>query len=141
VLHLSLVMSDPVLPSVHAAFRAIALTVVPESASLEAAEWRAAEDVIEDFLAERPAGIRRQLQLLIRAIDLLPLLRYGRRFTALDASRRLAFLEAMQRFPALLVRRGVWGLRTLVFMGYYGRPTMGAAIGYRADARGWEARR
>lgn len=134
-------MSAPVLPPVHAAFRAIALTVVPEAGSLTAAKWLAAERIIEDALAQRPAGIRRQLQLLIRALDLLPLLRYGRRFTGLDPASRLAFLDAMQRFPILLVRRGVWGLRTLVFMGYYGRPEARAAIGYRADARGWEARR
>lgn len=134
-------MSALVLSPVRAAFRAIALTVVPESASLPDDEWFAAEDIIERALALRPAGIRRQLQLLIRVLDLLPLLRSGRRFTALDPASRLAFLEAMQRFPVLVVRRGVWGLRTLVFMGYYGRLAAGAAIGYRADARGWEARR
>ena len=134
-------MSAPVLPPVHAAFRAIALTVVPEAASLEGEEWLLAEGIIESALALRPAAVRRQLQLLIRLIDLLPLLRYGRRFTALDPASRLAFLSAMQRFPVLLVRRGVWGLRTLVFMGYYARLETGAAIGYRADARGWKARR
>ncbi|MFI5208008.1 MAG: gluconate 2-dehydrogenase subunit 3 family protein [Gemmatimonadales bacterium] len=134
-------MSAPVLPPVHAAFRAIALTVVPEAASLEGAEWLAVEGIVESALALRPASVRRQLRLLIRVIDVLPLLRYGRRFTALDPASRLAFLSAMQRFPILLVRRGVWGLRTLVFMGYYARPEAGAAIGYRANARGWEARR
>jgi hypothetical protein len=134
-------MSAPVLAPVHAAFRAIAQTVVPEAASLGDAEWRSAEGIIEEVLGRRPATIRRQLRLLIRALDLLPLLRYGRRFTALDPASRLAFLDAMQRFPVLLVRRGVWGLRTLVFMGYYGRPEARAAIGYLADVRGWEARR
>jgi hypothetical protein len=43
--------------------------------------------------------------------------------------------------PALLLRRGSWGLRTLVLMGYYGRPDAKQEIGYRADPRGWEARR
>lgn len=134
-------MSAPVLLPVRSAFRAIALTVVPEATSLTELDWLAAESIIEGALAQRPAGIRRQLQLLIRALDLLPLLRYGRRFTSLDFLSRLAFLDAMQRFPVLPVRRGVWGLRTLVFMGYYARPEAGAAIGYRADVRGWEARR
>jgi hypothetical protein len=31
-------------------------------------------------------------------------------------------------------------VRVLVQMGYYGQPAHAAAIGYRADARGWEAR-
>jgi hypothetical protein len=41
----------------------------------------------------------------------------------------------------LLLRRGIWGLRTLAFMAYYERPEAAAEIGYRATARGWEARR
>jgi hypothetical protein len=41
----------------------------------------------------------------------------------------------------VLVRRGFWGLRTLILMGYYGRPAAAAAIGYRADPQGWEMRR
>ena len=65
----------------------------------------------------------------------------GRRFSALDVARRTRFLLALQNSPVLLLRRGIWGLRTLVFMGYYGRPEAAALIGYRADARGWEARR
>ena len=47
----------------------------------------------------------------------------------------------MQDAPLLLLRRGFWGLRTLIFMGYYGRDAARDAIGYRADPRGWEIRR
>ena len=50
-------------------------------------------------------------------------------------------LETLQDAPVLLLRRGIWGLRTLAFMGYYTRPDAQRAIGYRADPRGWEARR
>jgi hypothetical protein len=67
-------------------------------------------------------------------------LRYGRRFTALDAARRERFLDQLQNAPVLLVRRGIWGLRTLLLMGYYGRAAGGRVIGYRADPRGWKAR-
>jgi len=66
--------------------------------------------------------------------------RFGRPFTSLEPSRRGSFLGAVQDAPWLLVRRGFWGLRTLVFLGYYGRPAAGAEIGYRAHPRGWEAR-
>ena len=134
-------MNEPVLAPVRPAFRAIAQTVVPESVSLDEQAWIEVERIVEQAVASRSERVRRQVRLLIRALDLLPLARYGRRFGALDPARRLAFLDAMQSFPVLLVRRGVWGLRTLVFMGYYARPAGGAAIGYRADARGWEARR
>src|SRR5258708_38492121 len=111
-------MSAAVPPPVQGAFRAIALTVVPEAASLTETEWSRAEGIIEHALARRPAGVRRQLRLLLRALALLPPLRYGRRFSSLDSASRLAFLDAMQRFPILLVRRGAWGRSTLVFMCY-----------------------
>ncbi len=134
-------MSAAVLEPVRATFRALTGTFVPEASSLDERAWAEAEAVVERFLAARPAGVRRQLVLLIRLLDLLPVFRFGRRFTALDGARRLRFLEALQGAPVLLLRRGIWGVRTLAFMGYYAQPEAGAAIGYRADARGWEARR
>ena len=72
----------------------------------------------------------------MRTIEIVPLLRYGRGFTALDPGRRTAVLRLLQDAPLVLLRRGFWGLRTLVLMGYYARPAAAAAIGYRADPRG-----
>ena len=134
-------MTQPVLPAVRPAFRALAEAFVPESAALDEPGWADAERIVARFLAGRPAAVRRQLRFLIHLLDLLPLLRYGRRFRSLDEARRHHFLEAAQNAPVLLLRRGIWGLRTLAFMAYYERPGAAAVIGYRADARGWEARR
>ncbi len=133
-------MSQAVLPPVRPTFTALVTTFVPEAAALDDRGWAEAEAIVERVLATRPAAVRRQLALLVRLLDLLPLLRHGRRFAALDQARRLRFLEALQDAPLLLLRRGIWGVRTLAFMGYYSRPEAQAAIGYRADARGWEAR-
>jgi hypothetical protein len=47
----------------------------------------------------------------------------------------------MQYSPLPLLRRGVWGLRTLVFLGYYARADVQTTLGYRATGRGWMARR
>jgi len=134
-------MAALVLPPLRPQFRALAQTFVPEAAALDEGGWAEAEGTIERFLAARPASVRRQLALLIRLLDLLSLARHGRRLTSLDAARRRRFLESLQDAPVLLFRRGIWGVRTLAFMGYYGRDAAAAAIGYRADARGWEARR
>jgi len=123
-----------------AVFRAVATTVVPEAARLSPAEWADLEALVTRALTARPARMRRQLALFLRLLDWLPLLRYGRRLTALDAARRARFLSFIQDSPLLLVRRGFWGVRTLVLLGYYGRPAAAAAIGYRGDRRGWEAR-
>jgi hypothetical protein len=133
-------MPEPVVAPVRTIFRAIARAVVPETGALGESQWLDLEGIVEDALAQRPAKVRRQLGLLIRAIETLPLLSTGRRFTGLDVERRTRFLTTLQNSPVLLLRRGVWGLRTLVFMGYYARPEVAALIGYRADVRGWEAR-
>jgi len=129
-----------VLASIRPVLRAIGVTIVPESAQLDEREWMALEDIVRGALEPRPRALQRQFILLVRMIDWLALLRYGRRFTALDPDRRQRFLERLQNAPLLLVRRGIWGLRTLLLMGYYGRPVTGRAIGYRADPRGWKAR-
>lgn len=133
-------MPDPVLAPVRREFRALAAAIVPAATALDDAGWAELEAIVERALAARPAKLRRQLALFVRLLTVAPLLRHGRRFPALDPASQARFLGAMERAPLLLLRRGFWGLRTLVFMGYYGRPAAAATIGYRADARGWDAR-
>ena len=130
-----------VLAPVRETFRAIATTVVPEAGQLDAAGWADVERLVEKTLGPRPASVKRQLQLLIRAIGLLPLFRRGRRFTSLSSNERRAFLSTFEDSPVVLVRRGFWGIRTLVYLGYYARPETGHEIGYRAHPGGWEARK
>lgn len=117
--------------------RAFAATVTPETAALSDAQWRGCEAVIEHALSRRPARVRRQIQLLLRAIDVAARARYRRGFAQLDAERRTALIERLERAPVALVRRGIWGLRTLVFMGYYTGADVARDIGYGATARGW----
>lgn len=133
-------MPDRVIPPVRRPFRAMARTILPEVREMDEMGWQEAEAIIERGLRDRPPSVRRQLGLFIRVADLLPLLRYGRPFTGLSEARRAAYLGWLERAPVLLLRRGLWGVRTLVFMGYYGQPRVRAHIGYRASTGGWEAR-
>ena len=121
-------------------FRVILGTVVPEAAALTDAEWRTAASIIARTVAARPAGVRRQLSLFVHALDLVAFLRYGRGLRALSDAQRTALLESLSRSRLLALRRGVWGVRTLAFMGYYARPEAARAVGYRASAAGWAAR-
>ena len=122
-------------------FRAVATCVVPEASRLDAAQWDEMAATVARAIAARPRAMQRQLALFLILLEWLPLLRYARPLSRLDPARRTRFLDRLQRSPLLLLRRGFWGVRTLVLMGYYGRPVAAAEIGYRADARGWEARR
>lgn len=134
-------MPDLVLAPIRRQFRSLAAVIVPAAAALDDAGWREVEAIVERALASRPAKLRRQIALFVRLLTVAPLLRHGRRFPSLDSAAQARFLGAVERAPLLLLRRGFWGLRTLVYMGYYGRPAAAALVGYRADARGWDARR
>ncbi len=128
-----------VLTPVRAVFRAVVVTVVPDAKQLNEPNWRALEELVEDALEIRTPALRRQLQLFLRAIEWLPVVRYGRTFTALGDEQRSRVLRYLQDHPAERIRCGFWGLRTLAFLGYYGRPEGAHAIGYRPEPRGWEA--
>jgi hypothetical protein len=108
---------------------------------MTAAEWQEFYAVIDQALAKRPARMQRQLQLFIRIINLQSLLRYGRALPQLSKEQRTALLSRIEDSRLLLFRRGFWGIRTLVFMGYYARPQCSTTLGYAAAARGWELRR
>lgn len=129
------------LSPVRPVFRAIVSTVVPEAGQLDEQGWREVESLVEAFLRDRPPAMQRQLQLFLKTIQWLCLFRYGRKFTSLSAPRRAQFLSRLQDHPIELIRCGFWGVRTLAFLGFYGRADVLQAIGYAADPRGWEARR
>ena len=134
-------MSGSILLPVRATFRAVAVTVVPEASSLGPDAWAELERVVEQSLASRPATMQRQLVTFLRVIEYMPLLRYLRRFTRLSPEHRLQVLAGLQNSGQLLFRRGFWGLRTLIYLGYYTRDDVQGALGYRAHRNGWSARR
>jgi len=121
--------------------RAVGATVIPELTGADEASWREIERTIAHALALRPARMRRQLALLLRVIALAGRLRFGRALSAVAAGPRERFLLGLQRARLPLLRRGIWGIRTLLLMGHYTRPEVVRALGYRADPRGWAARR
>ncbi len=131
--------SRSVLTPVRAVFRAVVVTVVPDARHLNEPSWLALEQLVEDALEIRPPALRKQLQLFLRAIEWLPVVRYGRTFAALSDEQRRHVLCYLQDHRVERIRCGFWGLRTLAFLGYYGRPEGAHAIGYAPDPRGWEA--
>ncbi len=117
----------------------MAVTFVPELSTVDEDVWGRTEAIITEGLSGRPDAVARQLVLFIRVVNVLAVFRFLRPFTALDHTRRLRFLSSLENAPVLAIRRGVWGLRTLVFMGYYGQDDVKARLGYRAKSLGWRA--
>lgn len=128
---------DPVFP----VLRVFVRTVVPEAAALDDERWSALRRLIDLAMRDRPVALCRQIRLALHFVQWLPLVRYARPFTALDAARRARFLTFLENSPVQAVRTGFFGLRTLALLGYYGQPQAAAEIGYAATARGWDALR
>lgn len=126
-------------PALRRVFRALASTAVPEASDFDDRRWAGLEQLVVQALSDRPRQLQRQLRILLRGIQWLPVLRYGRTFSALDPVRRARFLFSLETHRLQLVRSGFFGLRTLALLGYYGRPEAASAIGYAPDTRGWEA--
>jgi hypothetical protein len=129
--------SVSVLSPVRRIFRAVVSVVVPEANKLDEQSWGELETLVETTLRDRSPAMHSQLRLFLRMIQWLPVFRYGRNFTSLSAERRTRVLSYLQNHRIELVRCGFWGVRTLAFLGYYGRPEAVRAIGYAADPRGW----
>jgi hypothetical protein len=130
----------PVLPPVRRSFRAIGSVVLPGPEALDEDGWKEAEAIVEKALATRPRKVRRQVRLFLRVINLLPILTTGRTLASLPLRGRTRVLDRLQRSRMLLLRRGLWGIRTLLFMGYYTQDGVRRKIGYRARPAGWSAR-
>lgn len=131
----------PLTASRRRSFRALAAGFVPETALATPAQWTTLETTVAGALAARPPALARQIAALILLLELLARVRYGRGLARLDARRRTALLETLAAAPLLLLRRGIWGLRTLVMLGWYTQDEVVAGLGYRARAEGWDATR
>ncbi len=105
---------------------------------MDSGGWARFEAIVDSALAARPPGVRRQIGTFLNLIQIGPALRWGRTFDRLDDGRRDVWLRWLQDGPIGLLRQGFWGLKALVFMGYYGQPEVWPEIGYAPlrDARG-----
>lgn len=121
------------------AIRALARAIVPETSGLDEPGWDSFERHFESGLPDRPA-VRRQIRAFLSLLGFLARVRFGKALPALGPAETGRLLSAMAASRMLLLRRGVWGVRTLVFLGYYGDESRAAALGYRASPAGWSAR-
>ncbi len=108
----------------------IARRIVPEIPDPGSAGERRFFETIDTTLAERPLTVHRQFALFLGVVRWIGLLRHAGRFEGLDPGRQDGVLRWLQDCPIRLLARGFWGLKTLVFLGYYGQPESWSTIGY-----------
>ena len=86
--------------------------------------------LIAAALADRPPGVQRQFRLFLGVLRWIPVLRWGRPFEKLPAPRRRAFFKWLQDHAPGRLRQGAWGLKTILYMGYYGQSELWPRFGY-----------
>jgi hypothetical protein len=119
-------------------FACVAERVVPAVAELDSAARERSREIVSKALCDRPRSVQRQFALFLAAIRWAPLLRYGSRFDRLGPQHQDAVLRFLMNAPIQKLRSGCWGLRALVFMGYYARPEVWPEIGYAPSFKGNE---
>ena len=114
----------------------LAARIVPETTDLDASGQQRFLAIIDNALFDRPATVRRQFATFLGLIRTAPLIRYGKSFDKLTADRQDTVLRWFEDCPVGLLRKGFWGLKAMVFMGYYGQPETNVLVGYAPDLDG-----
>jgi hypothetical protein len=117
---------------------AVGARLVPEVAALDTDQRGAFRTIIDEALADRPAAMRRQLGIFLGLVERAPLIRFGSTFTRLAPTRQDRVLRWFQDAPVELLRKGFWGMKALVLMGYYARPEAAAEVGWTPSFAGNE---
>jgi hypothetical protein len=117
---------------------AVGARLVPEVAGLTAAQRDEFRAIVADALADRPEAMRRQFRAFLGIIERGPMLRFGAPFSRLAPGRQDRVLRWLQDCPVTLLRKGFWGMKALVLMGYYARPAAAAEVGWTPSFAGNE---
>jgi len=115
---------------------ALARRIVPATAQLDAAGEAKFLQIIEAAIASRPVMVQRQIGLFLSVLRWLPVLRLAGALDKLPPARQDEVLRWFQEAPVPLVRKGFWGLKVLIYMGYYSRPELLAMIRYTPSRHG-----
>lgn len=110
--------------------------IAPGLRGLDERSFSEVRRIIEGAIASRPRALQTQLGVFLNVLRYAPVVRYGRPFERLSSDQQDALLGWFQDAPAHRLRRGFWGVKTLVYLGYYGRPGIGREIGYHPSRSG-----
>jgi hypothetical protein len=117
-------------------FWVLAARIVPETADLDQAGRQRFFDIVDGALLDRPENVRRQFATFLGVIRKAPVIRYGKTYEKLVPHCQDAVLRWFEDCPVGLLRKGFWGLKAMVFMGYYGQPETNALVGYAPEFDG-----
>jgi len=97
----------------------LAARIVPESAGAPAQVTDPLLAAIDGELRPRPRLQQLEFKLLLLTIRWMTVPFTLHRFERLPAERQDGWLRFLENAPLTLLRAGIWGLKTLIFLGYY----------------------
>jgi hypothetical protein len=108
----------------------LAARIVPESAGAPAQVTDPLLAAIDGELRPRPHLQQLEFKALLLAIRWMTVPFTLRRFDRLPGDRQDRWLRLLENAPLTLLRVGIWGLKTLVFLGYYSQDGVTRRIRY-----------
>ena len=114
----------------------LAARIVPETTELDADGLSRFFEIIDGALLDRPDSVRGQFATFLGVLRWAPAARFGRPFERLVTERQDAVLRWFEDCPVSILGKGFWGLKAMVFMGYYGQPETNELVGYAPDFDG-----
>ena len=97
----------------------LAARIVPESAGAPPEVTEPLLAAVDEELRPRPRLQQLEFKLLLFAIRWMTVPFTLHRFERLPGERQDRWLGFLENAPLTLLRVGIWGLKTLVFLGYY----------------------
>ena len=108
----------------------LAACIVPESAGAPPQVTDPLLAAVDEELQPRPRLQQIEFKLLLFAIRWMTVPFTLHRFERLPAERQARWLRFLESAPLTLLRVGIWGLKTLVFLGYYTQDSVLQRIRY-----------
>jgi hypothetical protein len=108
----------------------LAERIVPESASSPASVRQRLAAIVDHQLDQQPPGQQFQFKLLLFALRWMTVPVTLHTLENLPPRWQDYILRRLEAAPLTILRVGIWGVKTLVFMGYYGQPLVTAGISY-----------
>ena len=91
--------------------------------------------IIRLMLLRRSGMERFQVRLFLFVLRWLPAPVFFRPFERIPNSAQTWILLRFENAPIKLFRAGFWGLKTLIYMGYYGQLEIATKVKYEPDLR------
>ena len=113
----------------------LAARIVPESAGAPPQVTDPLLAAVDEELRPRPRLQQFEFKLLLFAIRWMTVPFTLHRFEHLPPERQVRWLRLLESAPLTLLRVGIWGLKTLVFLGYYTQDSVLPRIRYFPSMR------